>query len=70
MQCRELLKIRREETGDNCLISSKLGGDETRSGYVQYVQGIQPNLPAGTKLIDIYNHEVVKIAPGKQTVKM
>ena len=24
------------------------GGDETRSGYVRYVQGIQPNVPAHT----------------------
>ena len=24
------------------------GGDETRLGYVQYVQGIQPNIPART----------------------
>ena len=23
-----------------------VGGNETRSGYVQYVQGIQPNIPA------------------------
>ena len=25
-----------------------IGGDETRSGYVRYVQGIQPNVPAHT----------------------
>ena len=31
----------------------KLGGDGTRSGYVQYVQGIQPNVPAHTLFIDI-----------------
>ena len=30
------------------------GGDETRSGDVQYVQGIQPNVPARTMFIDIY----------------
>ena len=24
--------------------------------YVQYVQGIQPNVPACTKLIELYNH--------------
>ena len=24
------------------------GGDETRSGYMQYVQGNQPNVPACT----------------------
>ena len=29
----------------------KFGGDETRSGYVQYVQGIQPNAPAVTTFI-------------------
>ena len=23
------------------------GGDETRSGYMRYAQGIQPNVPAG-----------------------
>ena len=31
----------------------KMGGDETRSGYVQYVQGIQPNVPARATFIDI-----------------
>ena len=25
---------------------AKQGGDETRSGYVRYVHGIQPNIPA------------------------
>ena len=30
-----------------------LRGNETRSGYVQYVQGIQPNVPARTVFIDI-----------------
>ena len=30
----------------------KLGGDETRLGYVRYVQGIQPNVPARTIYID------------------
>ena len=30
------------------------GGDETRLGYVQYVQGIQPNVPACTSFIDVY----------------
>ena len=25
-----------------------LGGDETRSGYVRYIQGYQPNVPART----------------------
>ena len=34
----------------------RFGGDETRSGYVQYVYGIQPNLPALTKFVDIYCH--------------
>ena len=29
-------------------------GDETRSGYMQYVQGILPNIPACTTFIDIY----------------
>ena len=29
------------------------GGDETRSGYVQYVQGNQPNVPC--TFIEIYN---------------
>ena len=31
------------------------GGYETRSGYMQYVQGIQPNVPALTTFIDIYH---------------
>ena len=26
----------------------KIGGDETRSGYMWYIQGIQPNVPART----------------------
>ena len=26
--------------------STQKGGDETRLGYVRYVQGIQPNVPA------------------------
>ena len=30
-----------------------IGGDETRSGFVQCVQGIQPNVPARTTLIDV-----------------
>ena len=29
------------------------GGNETRSGYVWYIQGNQPNVPARTTLIDI-----------------
>ena len=28
-------------------------GDETRSGYMQYVQGIKPNVPACTAFIEI-----------------
>ena len=31
------------------------GGDETRSGYVQYVEAILPNVPERTTFIDIYN---------------
>ena len=31
----------------------KIGGDETRSGYMRYIQGIQPNVPARITLIDI-----------------
>ena len=31
-----------------------IGGDEKRSGYVWYVQGIQPKLPARTIFIDMY----------------
>ena len=34
--------------------SPMLGGDETRSGYVRYVQGIQPSIPACTMFIEIY----------------
>ena len=30
------------------------GGNETRSTYVRYVQGIQPNVPALTTIIDVY----------------
>ena len=30
------------------------GGDETRSGYVQYGQGIQPNVPAHTTFIEMH----------------
>ena len=30
------------------------GGNETKSGYVWYVQGIQPNVPALTTIIDVY----------------
>ena len=33
-----------------------LGGGETRSEYVRYVQGIQPNVPARTMSIDIYSY--------------
>ena len=33
-----------------------IGGNETRSGYVQFVQGIQPNVPAQTTFIDIYSY--------------
>ena len=29
------------------------GGDETRSGYVQYVEAIYPNIPERTTFIDI-----------------
>ena len=32
-------------------------GEETRSGYVRYVQGIQPNVTARTMFIDIHNSE-------------
>ena len=31
-----------------------VGGDEMRSGYVPYIQGIQPNVPAHTTFIDIH----------------
>ena len=31
-----------------------VGSDETRSGYVRYVQGIQSNVPARNTFIDIY----------------
>ena len=31
-----------------------LGGIETRSMYVQYIQGIQPNVPTRTTFIEIY----------------
>ena len=30
-----------------------MGDDETRSGYVRYVQDIQPNIPAHTTFIDM-----------------
>ena len=33
------------------------GGNEMRSGYVQYVQPIKPNLPAHTTFMAIYDHE-------------
>ena len=33
---------------DNRFYRLKVGRNETRSGYVQYVQGIQPNEPACT----------------------
>ena len=32
------------------------GGNETRSGYVRYVQGIQPNVTACTTFINIYSY--------------
>ena len=35
-------------------LESSIGGDETRLGYEQYVQGIQPNIPTCTMFIDIY----------------
>ena len=35
--------------------NSLFGGDDKRSGYVLYVQGIQPNVPARTTFIDIYS---------------
>ena len=34
-------------------MKSQNGGDETRSEYVQYFQGIQPNVPARIKFLDI-----------------
>ena len=30
------------------MLTTKLGGDEMRLGYLKYVQGIQPNVPACT----------------------
>ena len=30
------------------------GGDEKRSGYVRYIQGVQHNVPAPATFIDIY----------------
>ena len=39
------------------------GGDETRSGYMQYVQGIQPNIPARTTFIYIYANLVILATP-------
>ena len=38
------------------IFCESLGGVDTMSMYVQYVKGIQPNVPASTKFIDIYGH--------------
>ena len=34
-----------------------------KSGYMRYVQGIQPNVPAHTTFMDIYRQSSVKIPP-------
>ena len=36
-----------------------LGGDETRSGYMRYIQGIQPNIPACTTCRHGLNNSMV-----------
>ena len=38
-----------------------------RLGYVQYIQDIQPNVPACTTFIDIYNHEQTEPTIAKGT---
>ena len=40
-----------------------IGGDETRSAYMQYVQGIQPNVTSHTTFIEIYRQSPVKHQP-------
>ena len=42
----------------SCLHAHIHGGDETRLGYMRYVQGIQPNVPACTVFIDICSRYV------------
>ena len=37
-----------------------MGDIETRSMYMQYIQGIQPNVPASTTFIEIYRQSSVK----------
>ena len=39
------------------------GGNETRLGYVWYVQGIQPNVPAHTTLIDLKHCKYKQMIP-------
>ena len=46
------------------------GGDEKRSGYVRYLQGIQPNIPACTTFIDINGHCVINYYQGFRVIYM
>ena len=36
------------------ILVANFGGDETRSGHMRYVQGIQPNVLAGTHAGMVY----------------
>ena len=45
---RKSLFWRQPYSFDFTFFATKIGGDETRLGYVRYVQGIQPNVPAHT----------------------
>ena len=42
-----------QSLGELNLPSPPEGGDETMSGYMQYIQGIQHNIPACTLFIEI-----------------
>ena len=41
------------KTCNGLIYSQKMGGVETGSMYMQYVQGISPNIPAHTTFIEI-----------------
>ena len=46
---------------EKILYRADLGGIETRSVYVQYAQGIQPNVPACNTFIKMYLHQTMHI---------
>ena len=61
----QLEKLKNSLNSISCVLSFYcdliVGGNETRSGYVRYIQGIQPNVPACTRFIDIYKPVQVNV---------